>query len=306
MLRLEELPPSSACQPAPRFSGPGMVGPELTRAAGCTGRHPPESAKSTVRFLPATCPLADQPVGSGFPTSDELPVTGGRESDFQGGRVYWSPATGAHEVHGAILARYLSFGGPTGWLGFPTSDELPCRPGGRESDFQGGRVYWLLVTGAHEVHGAILARYLSFGGPTGWLGFPTSDELPVTGGRESDFQGGRVYWSPATVRHVDAVICCGTPLSEGPRVTACRSTTSPARRITSDVTTTSPGAGSIHGSTGHRAHADGATANGRHLAGNEVAWGYPITDGFPASRRPRKRLPARPYLVEFNHAHYDG
>lgn len=70
----------------------------------------------------------------------------GRASQFQGGNVYWSATTGAHEVHGAILSRYLALGGTAGRLGLPVSDEYPV-PGGRRSDFRGGWLRWDAVTG---------------------------------------------------------------------------------------------------------------------------------------------------------------
>src|SRR5665811_968443 len=42
----------------------------------------------------------------------ETPVAGGLVRQFANMTAYWSSATGAHEVHGAILGRYLAAGGP--------------------------------------------------------------------------------------------------------------------------------------------------------------------------------------------------
>jgi len=133
----------------------------------------------------------------GLPTSDETPTAGaaGRFSTFTGGTTYWSGATAAHEVHGLILARYLALGGPAGFLRLPTSDETAVA-GGRSTTFTGGTMYWSGTTGAHEVHGLILSSWLAQGAVTGRLGFPTSEEYAVTGGRRSDFQHGFVTWSP--------------------------------------------------------------------------------------------------------------
>ncbi|WP_406632813.1 polysaccharide deacetylase family protein [Pseudarthrobacter quantipunctorum] len=142
----------------------------------------------------------------GFPLTDETTTPGaaGQYNDFAGGSVYWSPGTGAHEVHGAIRGRYLAFGGPAGLLGFPLTDETTT-PGaaGQYNDFAGGSVYWSPGTGAHEVHGAIRGRYLAFGGPAGLLGFPLTDETTTSGtaGQYNDFAGGSVYWSPGTGAH---------------------------------------------------------------------------------------------------------
>ena len=70
---------------------------------------------------------------------------------FQGGTIYWSPATGAHVVYGAIGGLYNSLGGPTSFLGLPISDELGI-PGGRVSYFQNGRkIVWTPQGGAYAV-----------------------------------------------------------------------------------------------------------------------------------------------------------
>src|SRR5207244_4144142 len=127
--------------------------------------------------------------------SDESAASGGRYNTFQGGVIYWSLGTGAHEVHGAILAKWQSLGAEKSVLGFPTSDESAAN-GGRFNTFQGGSVYWSAATGAHEVHGAILAKWASLGYERSFLGYPTSDEYAFGGGRRSDFQGGYILWTP--------------------------------------------------------------------------------------------------------------
>ena len=142
----------------------------------------------------------------GFPLTDETATPGaaGRYNDFAGGSLYWSTGTGAHEVHGAIRGRYLAFGGPAGFLGFPVTDETATpAAAGRYNDFAGGSIYWSAGTWAHEVHGAIRGRYLELGGPSGVLGFPVTDETgtPDGVGRYNHFTGSSIYWSPATGAH---------------------------------------------------------------------------------------------------------
>jgi hypothetical protein len=84
----------------------------------------------------------------GYPTSDELPVMSGsnqvgRYNTFAGGgRIYWSPTTGAFEVYGAIKDKYLISGGPVGALGFPISGETDTPGGGRFNQFQNGFIVW--------------------------------------------------------------------------------------------------------------------------------------------------------------------
>jgi uncharacterized protein with LGFP repeats len=141
----------------------------------------------------------------GTPVGSPYDIAGGRAQDYTGGTIYWSAGTGAHEVHGAIRGRYLAFGGPAGFLGFPLTDET-ATPGdaGRYNDFARGTIYWSPGTGAHEVHGAIRGRYLELGGPSGVLGFPVTDETgtPDGVGRYNHFSGSNagssIYWSPAT------------------------------------------------------------------------------------------------------------
>ncbi|MEW1807980.1 hypothetical protein AB0313_16420, partial [Pseudarthrobacter sp. NPDC080039] len=58
-------------------------------------------------------------------------IAGGRAQEFERGTIYWSPGTGAHELHGEIRRNYLALGGPAGFLGFPLTDETatPGAPG---------------------------------------------------------------------------------------------------------------------------------------------------------------------------------
>ena len=132
----------------------------------------------------------------GYPTTDEsgTPDGIGRFNHFQGGSIYWTPKTDAHEVHGAIREKWASLGWERSFLNYPTSDEMAA-DGGRLGQFQRGTIYWSPATGAHEVHGGILAHYLSLGGYGSYLGFPTSDETPEGNARFNAFTGGWIYWT---------------------------------------------------------------------------------------------------------------
>ena len=44
------------------------------------------------------------------------------------------------------------------------------------------------------MHGAIRSTWISLAAERGRLGYPTSDEYAVTGGRRSDFRHGFVTW----------------------------------------------------------------------------------------------------------------
>jgi uncharacterized protein with LGFP repeats len=127
---------------------------------------------------------------------------GGCRRDYTGGSIYWSPATGAHVVRGAILARWRQLGAQTGVLGYPTGDDVAV-PGGFKSDFAGGSIYWSPSTGSRMIRGAILQRYVAHGGSR-VLGFPIADDGATADrtGALVRLQGGVIYWSSRTGAHV--------------------------------------------------------------------------------------------------------
>ncbi|WP_345712446.1 CAP domain-containing protein, partial [Kineococcus glutinatus] len=137
----------------------------------------------------------------GWPVTGEYPVPGGRGQAFDRASIYWSPATGAHVVRGAIRDRWASMGWEGGWLGFPTSSEFGVR-GGAVQRFAGGLVYYSPATGAQALRGAILDAYGRTGFENGRLGFPVTGEVALRGGAYAAFQGGSIYWSRATGAHV--------------------------------------------------------------------------------------------------------
>ena len=142
----------------------------------------------------------------GAPLNDETgtPDGVGRYNHFQGGSIYWTPNTGAHEVHGLIRDKWASLGWERSFLGYPISDESPLPDGrGRYSNFQGGTIFWTPQTGAHEIHGEILKKWVKLGGRRGFLGYPITDETgtPDGIGRYNHFQGGSIYWTPNTGAH---------------------------------------------------------------------------------------------------------
>ncbi len=86
----------------------------------------------------------------GYPVTNELatPDGVGRYNHFsRAASVYWSPATGAHGVWGAIRERWAALGWERGYLGLPVSSEYHV-PAGRRTDFFGGSVTWAPVRGA--------------------------------------------------------------------------------------------------------------------------------------------------------------
>jgi hypothetical protein len=140
----------------------------------------------------------------GNPNTNVLttPDRTGRYVHFAGGSIYWTPQSGAFEVHGDIRARWASVGWETTFLGYPTTDETRTPDGvGRYNHFQGGSIYWTPKTGAFEVHGAIEGRWAELGWERSFLGYPISNEYDWNGGRRSDFQNGYIWWTEKSGAH---------------------------------------------------------------------------------------------------------
>ncbi|MEP6758873.1 MAG: SpoIID/LytB domain-containing protein [Actinomycetota bacterium] len=83
----------------------------------------------------------------GVPTSAPAALTlrsstcrGCKRIMFAGGRIYFSPAAGAHALWGNILAAYLHHGGAGGALGLPATRVLTRPAGGVHAGFQHGHI----------------------------------------------------------------------------------------------------------------------------------------------------------------------
>lgn len=128
----------------------------------------------------------------------------GRFQHYVGGSIYYTPASGAHEVHGSIRARWQALNWEKGVMRYPVTDETKTPDGvGRYNHFQGGSIYWSPATGAFEVHGEIRNKWASLGWEKSFLGYPLTNETttPDGVGRFNHFQGGSIYWHPATGAH---------------------------------------------------------------------------------------------------------
>lgn len=129
--------------------------------------------------------------------------SGGAYQPYQAGAIVYSPATGARVSVGAIRTAYGQAGYESGYLGYPTSNEVTgLKDGGVYQIYQGGTVYWTPRLGAHITRGAIRTAWGTQGNERGTLGYPTSNEFaaPASGARQN-FQGGAILWSPAIGAH---------------------------------------------------------------------------------------------------------
>lgn len=137
----------------------------------------------------------------GLPRSAAVAVGGGLRQTFERADMFFKAGGAkAFEVHGAILGKYLATGATATW-GFPVSNEQDIMKDsaviGRISEFERCTIYWSAATGAFEVHGSIRDKYKAVHGPSGDLGFPTSDESDVpgaAGARFNTFQHGSIVW----------------------------------------------------------------------------------------------------------------
>nr|WP_083410770.1 LGFP repeat-containing protein [Mycolicibacterium rutilum] len=127
----------------------------------------------------------------------------GLGQNFAGGKIFYSPATGARVVTGQVLTKYESLGGPEGDLGFPTSGEEAGGAGeaSRMSTFAAEDnpvIFWTPDYGAVLVRGPMRAAWDKLDGAEGTLGAPMADQTESDGVLTQRFSGGVVSWDRAT------------------------------------------------------------------------------------------------------------
>ncbi|WP_067692296.1 LGFP repeat-containing protein [Nocardia jejuensis] len=135
----------------------------------------------------------------GDPLSPEMDAAGGgKKQDFvNNASIYWTPATDAHAIGGAIREKWRGLNSESGALKYPATDEGATAKPGRFQHFQGGSIYWSLGTAAHMISGTIRDKYGAVGWESSPLGFPISDEGKASkdNGRYTLFEGGAIYTS---------------------------------------------------------------------------------------------------------------
>ncbi|MGU3291994.1 LGFP repeat-containing protein [Williamsia sp. M5A3_1d] len=78
----------------------------------------------------------------GYPVTNEFAQGPARVNIFQGGTIYWSPNTGAHQIWGGILSKWRAQGGVTSAVGLPVSDEIRLGNNTFLQRFVGGVIYF--------------------------------------------------------------------------------------------------------------------------------------------------------------------
>lgn len=135
---------------------------------------------------------------------DVYPVGDGFALDFDGGKMFFTPATGAKFAYGPVLDKYESLGGPAGSdLGFPAIDEVPglAGPDSRVLTFSASDkpvIFWTPEHGPHVVRGALNTAWDKLGSSGGVLGVPVGDETYSGEVSSQKFSGGQVSWNRQT------------------------------------------------------------------------------------------------------------
>jgi uncharacterized protein with LGFP repeats len=169
----------------------------------------------TVQFTldpPAAINMAWRAAGGatgplGAKKGDQTPIGGdGLVQEFVGGKVYFSPATGANAIENDILAKYESLGGVGSDLGFPVANESDggIGPSSRVVTFSAADkpvIFWTSDHGAYVVRGAMKAAWDKLKGPSGKLGAPVGDQTVDPSGDgdvvSQKFTGGKISWNRA-------------------------------------------------------------------------------------------------------------
>jgi uncharacterized protein with LGFP repeats len=132
---------------------------------------------------------------------DVYPVGDGFVLDFDGGKMFFTTATGAKFVFGPILDKYETLGGPVGSdLGFPTINEVPglAGPDSRVATFSASDkpvIFWTPDHGAFVVRGALNTAWDKLGSSGGVLGAPIGDETYDGEVSSQKFSGGQISWN---------------------------------------------------------------------------------------------------------------
>jgi uncharacterized protein with LGFP repeats len=190
------------------FSGGKVSWNRLTKAFTTV---PPDLAGKLTDLQVSVDPTADinmawraagGPSGPlGAKQGDQYPVgSDGLAQNFAGGKIFFSPATGANAIETDILTKYESLGGPGGDLGFPISNETDggLKSASKISAFSANdkpAIFWTPDHGAYVVRGAIKAAWDKLLGATGKLGAPVGDQTVDKDVVTQKFTGGEIAWN---------------------------------------------------------------------------------------------------------------
>ncbi|MEJ6536403.1 MAG: hypothetical protein QNL98_04075 [Mycobacterium sp.] len=166
-----------------------------------TGLEVPSDATTLINLAWRASGGLGGPLGARQGEQSTIGDTGAAQG-YAGGKIFYSPQTGAHALTGAILSKYESLGGAAGDLGYPIGTESDGGvPNSRISSFGAPDkpvIFWTPDTGAIVVRGAISAAWSKLGGATGTLGTPTGEPSVSGDTITQTFSGGEISWNQAT------------------------------------------------------------------------------------------------------------
>jgi len=190
------------------FSGGKVSWNRLTKAFTTV---PPDLASKLTDLQVPVDPTADinmawraagGPSGPlGAKQGDQYPAgNDGLAQNFAGGKIFFSPASGANAIEADILTKYESLGGPGGDLGFPIANETDggLKTASKISTFSAvdkPAIFWTADHGAFVVRGAVKAAWDKLLGATGKLGAPLGDQTVIKDVITQKFAGGQIAWN---------------------------------------------------------------------------------------------------------------
>ena len=176
-----------------------------------------------------------------------------------------------------INAKYVAMGGAAGLLG-PTTTAVAATPGasGWYRQYQQGRIYFTFASGAHEVHGAILDKWIALGAEAGPVGFPVTDQQtgddPAGRGTRQRFEGASILSFPDW-RAVQVVASIGTATIAAPALAAAAAATPEGpRAIRAEDPAVAAAVAKPRASAGARAAASSAGVTAARSSGLDPAF----------------------------------
>lgn len=169
------------------------------------------TAEHSSPYLPAWGPMEKLYVAMGAqrsylrasagPIRDTIDGTA-KYVNYQGGRIWWTSATGASAMTSFVLERYAEFGGPA-VLGYPTGARTSgLTDSGWLQLFQKGAMVDSASTSTHSVHGYRWTMWVDSGRETGPLRYPVAEVEQLPDGWIQRFQKGCIVYSTATPRAI--------------------------------------------------------------------------------------------------------
>jgi hypothetical protein len=178
------------------------VAPYKWENCSTTSFRSDSTAEHSSPYLPAWGPMEKLYVAMGGqnsylrasagPIRDTIDRTA-KYVNYQGGRIWWTSATGASAMTSFVLDRYAAYGGPK-VLGYPVGARANgLADGGWLQTFQKGCIVDSGSTSTTMVHTHAWTAWVQLGRENGVLRYPTSVQGVLNGGYGQPFQGGELW-----------------------------------------------------------------------------------------------------------------